>query len=111
MLVWYQKHTQFPGPGRTEHNVVGYPLFPVYMAKAGGFFFIVFGVIALLGGARHDQPDLDVRAVRPLDQVTAGSQPDWYIGFARRRAAPDAQLGDRRPRGTRISLEHPDPGA
>ena len=22
-LVWYQKHTQFPGPGRTETNVVG----------------------------------------------------------------------------------------
>src|SRR6201981_1333951 len=22
-LVWYQKHTQFPGPGRTEKNVVG----------------------------------------------------------------------------------------
>ena len=20
-LVWRQKHTQFPGPGRTEHNV------------------------------------------------------------------------------------------
>ncbi len=33
MLVWYQKHTQYPGPGRTEKNVVGYPLMPVYMAK------------------------------------------------------------------------------
>lgn len=32
MLVWYQKHTQYPGPGRTEKNVVGYPLMPVYMA-------------------------------------------------------------------------------
>src|SRR4051794_39701262 len=49
MMVWYQKHTQFPGPGRTEKNVVGFPLMPVYMAKAGGFFFIVFGVSALLG--------------------------------------------------------------
>ena len=28
MLIWYQKHTQYPGPGRTEHNVVGYPLLP-----------------------------------------------------------------------------------
>ncbi len=25
MLVWYQKHTQYPGSGRTEKNVVGYP--------------------------------------------------------------------------------------
>ena len=48
MLVWYQKHTQYPGPGRTEKNVVGYPLMPVYMAKAGGFFFIVFGVTAFI---------------------------------------------------------------
>ena len=36
-LVVFHKHTQFPGPGRTETNVVGYPLFPVYAAKAGGF--------------------------------------------------------------------------
>ena len=43
-LVWYQKHTQYPGPGRTEKNSVGYPFFPVYTAKAGGFFFITFGV-------------------------------------------------------------------
>ena len=49
MLVWYQKRTQYPGPGRTEKNVVGYPLMPIYMAKAGGFFFIVFGITALLG--------------------------------------------------------------
>ena len=33
-----------PGPGPDRNNVVGYPLFPVYTAKAGGFFFIVFGV-------------------------------------------------------------------
>lgn len=43
-LVFYQKHTHWPGPGRTNHNVVGYPFLPVYMAKAGGFFFMVFGV-------------------------------------------------------------------
>jgi ubiquinol-cytochrome c reductase cytochrome b subunit len=48
MLVWYQKHTHYPGQGRTEHNSVGYPFFPVYTAKAGGFFFITFGVTTLL---------------------------------------------------------------
>ena len=47
-LVVYHKHTQYPGPGRNDGNVVGYPVFPVYMAKAGGFFFIVFGVLALI---------------------------------------------------------------
>ena len=53
LLLVYHKHTQWPGPGRTEQNVVGYPMLPVYMAKAGGFFFVVFGVLALMG-ALHD---------------------------------------------------------
>lgn len=43
-------HTQFPGPGKTNNNVVGFPVMPVYAAKAGGFFFIVFGIIALIAG-------------------------------------------------------------
>ena len=47
-LVFVHKHTQYPGPGRTNDNVVGFPVMPVYAAKAGGFFFIVFGVIALI---------------------------------------------------------------
>src|SRR3712207_7601575 len=50
LLLVYQKHTQWPGPGRTNDNVVGYPMLPVYAAKAGGYFFIVFGVSALMGG-------------------------------------------------------------
>jgi len=80
MLVWTQKHTQFPGPGRTNDNVVGYPLLPVYMAKAGGFFFVVFGVIALIGGLVTINPIWIFGPFMP-DQVSAGSQPDWYIGW------------------------------
>ncbi|WP_420113926.1 cytochrome b [Pseudactinotalea sp.] len=79
-LVFWQKHTQYPGPGRTDKNVVGYPLMPVYMAKAGGFFFIVFGVLALMGAL------LTINAVwnyGPYDPslVAAGAQPDWYMLF------------------------------
>src|ERR1700712_1560018 len=48
VFVVVHKHKQFAGPGRTNHNVIGYPVLPVYAAKAGGFFFIVFGVIALI---------------------------------------------------------------
>lgn len=79
-LVVYHKHTQYPGPGRTENNVVGYPLFPVYMAKAGGFFFIVFGTMVLFGGLFQINP---VWLYGPYDpaKVTAGSQPDWYMGW------------------------------
>jgi ubiquinol-cytochrome c reductase cytochrome b subunit len=80
MLVWYQKHTQYPGPGRTEKNVVGYPLMPVYMAKAGGFFFIVFGVTAFLGAVASINPIWLYGPYNP-GQVSAGSQPDWYMGW------------------------------
>ena len=80
MLVWYQKHTQWPGPGRTEKNVVGYPLMPAYMAKAGGFFFIVFGVTAFLGAVASINPIWLYGPYNP-GQVSAGSQPDWYMGW------------------------------
>jgi ubiquinol-cytochrome c reductase cytochrome b subunit len=80
MLVWYQKHTQYPGPGRTEKNVVGYPLMPVYMAKAGGFFFIVFGVTAFLGAVASINPIWLYGPYNP-GQISAGSQPDWYMGW------------------------------
>jgi ubiquinol-cytochrome c reductase cytochrome b subunit len=60
--------------------VVGYPLFPVYMAKAGGFFFVVFGVTALMGGLFQINPIWLYGPYIP-DQITAGSQPDWYIGW------------------------------
>jgi ubiquinol-cytochrome c reductase cytochrome b subunit len=80
VLVFYHKHTQYPGPGRTNTNVVGFPLFPVYTAKAGGFFFVVFGVTTLIAALVTINP---IWAYGPYvpDQVTAGSQPDWYIGF------------------------------
>src|SRR3954467_7961931 len=80
LLLVYHKHTQWPGPGRTEKNVVGFPLLPVYAAKAGGFFFIVFGVTALLGALISINP---VWKYGPYDpsKVTAGSQPDWYMGW------------------------------
>ncbi|MGW0229165.1 cytochrome bc1 complex cytochrome b subunit [Actinopolymorpha singaporensis] len=79
-LVVYHKHTQFPGPGRTNQNVVGYPLLPVYMAKAGGFFFIVFGVTALMGVLFQLNPVWVYGPYNP-SQVGAGTQPDWYMGW------------------------------
>lgn len=80
LLLVYQKHTQWPGPGRTEKNVVGYPLLPVYAAKAGGFFFVVFGFTALMGAMIQINPIWAYGPYNP-SEVTAGSQPDWYMGF------------------------------
>ncbi|MER6136483.1 cytochrome bc complex cytochrome b subunit [Streptomyces sp. NPDC001815] len=81
ILVVYHKHTQFPGPGRTERNVVGAPFMPVYLAKAGGFFFLVFGVITLISAIATINPVWSYGPYR-ADQVSTGAQPDWYLGFA-----------------------------
>jgi ubiquinol-cytochrome c reductase cytochrome b subunit len=81
VLVAVHKHTQYPGPGKTNDNVVGYPMMPVYMAKAGGFFFIVFGITTLMAALATINP---IWLYGPYDPsaVTAGAQPDWYMGFA-----------------------------
>ncbi|MFD7443441.1 cytochrome bc complex cytochrome b subunit [Streptomyces sp. NPDC059909] len=81
ILVFYHKHTQFAGPGRTNKNVVGMPLLPIYTAKAGGFFFLVFGVIAVIAAVAQINPIWVIGPYRP-DQVSTGAQPDWYMGFA-----------------------------
>lgn len=80
LFVVLHKHTQYPGGGRTDKNVVGFPLFPVYVAKAGGFFFIVFGVLALMGATMAIN---NVWNYGPYDPspVGAGAQPDWYMLF------------------------------
>ncbi|MFC3894287.1 cytochrome bc complex cytochrome b subunit [Lentzea rhizosphaerae] len=79
-LVWYQKHTQFPGVGRKETNVVGVRIMPVFAAKGGGFFAIVVGVIAIMGGVFQINPIWNFGPYNPA-QVSAGSQPDWYMGW------------------------------
>jgi ubiquinol-cytochrome c reductase cytochrome b subunit len=79
-LVVRQKHTQFPGHGRTEDTVSGERVFPLYAAKAGGFFFIVFGVCAALGGLAQINPVWLFGPYTP-SQVSSGSQPDWYMMF------------------------------
>ncbi|MDJ0315857.1 cytochrome bc1 complex cytochrome b subunit [Arthrobacter antibioticus] len=79
-MVVIHKHTQYPGPGRNDRNVVGYPLGPVYAAKAGGFFFIVFGIIALISAFFQINPVWNYGPYDP-SPVSAGTQPDWYIGF------------------------------
>lgn len=81
LLLIINKHTQFAGPGRTNDNVVGVPVMPIFAAKAGGFFFIVFGVIMLIAATFTINP---IWAYGPYDPspVSAGTQPDWYIGFA-----------------------------
>jgi ubiquinol-cytochrome c reductase cytochrome b subunit len=79
-ILWRQKHTQFRGRGRAEHNVVGSKLWPTYAAKSVGLFALVVGVLALLGGL------VQINAVwlyGPFDPaaVSTAAQPDWYLGW------------------------------
>jgi ubiquinol-cytochrome c reductase cytochrome b subunit len=79
-FVVLHKHTQYPGSGRTDKNVVGFPLFPIYVAKAGGYFFTVFGIIALMAATMTINPVWNYGPYDP-SPVSAGAQPDWYMLF------------------------------
>ncbi|MBO0728024.1 MAG: cytochrome bc complex cytochrome b subunit [Acidimicrobiaceae bacterium] len=79
-LIWRQKHTQFPGPGRTERRIVGSPLWPTYVARSTGLFFAVLGVASLLGGLAQINPIWLYGPYLPQN-ASALSQPDWYLGW------------------------------
>ncbi|WP_309501066.1 cytochrome bc complex cytochrome b subunit [Saccharopolyspora gloriosae] len=80
-LVWYQKHTQFPGAKRKETNVVGIRILPTFALKSGAFFALTTGVLAMMSGL------FQINAIWNLgpylgSQVSAASQPDWYLMWA-----------------------------
>ncbi len=79
-LVFKQKHTQWPGPMRTNENVVGERMFPRYALKQGGFFMTVFGVVALMAGLFQINPIWLFGPYR-ASEVSSASQPDWYVMF------------------------------
>ncbi|MGF6881019.1 ubiquinol-cytochrome c reductase cytochrome b subunit [Nocardia sp. GAS34] len=95
-LVWYQKHTQFPGPGRTEKNVVGARIVPVFAADQGAFFMFTLGIVAVMGGVLQINPIWNLGPYNP-SQVSAGSQPDFYMmwtdGLARLMPPWELYLG------------------
>jgi len=79
-LVFKQKHTQWPGPMRTNTNVVGERMFPRYALKQGGFFMTVFGVVALMAGLFQINPIWLFGPYR-ASEVSSASQPDFYVMF------------------------------
>ncbi|MFI7401313.1 cytochrome bc complex cytochrome b subunit [Streptomyces sp. NPDC049541] len=80
ILVFHLKHTQWRGPGRTNANAVGKPLYPQFTASSAGLSLTVFGVLAVLSGVAQINPVWVYGPYRP-DQVSTGSQPDSYVGF------------------------------
>ena len=75
-----QKHTQFPGRGRTERNVVGVPLWPGYALRSLGLMFAVAATLFLLGGLVQINPVWQWGPYEPY-LSTNGAQPDWYLGW------------------------------
>ncbi|HEY8296501.1 MAG TPA: cytochrome bc complex cytochrome b subunit [Candidatus Baltobacteraceae bacterium] len=79
-ILWRQKHSQFRGPRRTEHNVVGSPLMPNYAAKSIALGFATIAVLVALGAFVQINP---IWIFGPYDASLAASpaQPDWYVGW------------------------------
>ncbi|MER8101137.1 ubiquinol-cytochrome c reductase cytochrome b subunit [Kitasatospora sp. NPDC094016] len=80
ILVFHLKHTQWAGPGRTDRNVVGKPLFPHFSVQTAGLMAMVFGVLALAAALAQINPIWLYGPYRP-DQDSTDAQPDWYMGF------------------------------
>ncbi|THV27202.1 cytochrome b [Glycomyces paridis] len=79
-LVFAQKHTQWPGPGRTEHNVVGFRMFPNYVMKQVGFMLFIWGVIGAMAGLFQINP-IWLFGPYEVSVVSSASQPDFYVMY------------------------------
>jgi quinol---cytochrome-c reductase cytochrome b subunit len=79
-IMVHQKHTQMPGLGKTEKNVVGQPFFPYFMAKGGAWFFFIFATLALLATFAQINPIWLYGPYSPV-AISSASQPDFYMGL------------------------------
>ena len=76
-ILWFQRHTEYPGPGKDDRTIVGTPLVPAYALRTTGYFLLIFGVTAFMGGFLQINP---VWLFGPYDaaHATTMAQPDWY---------------------------------
>jgi ubiquinol-cytochrome c reductase cytochrome b subunit len=63
-----------------ESEIRGPRVWPRYAFASAGLFFVLFGVLALMGGNFQINP---IWLYGPYNPITASgaSQPDWYLGF------------------------------
>jgi ubiquinol-cytochrome c reductase cytochrome b subunit len=80
-ILVLQKHTQFPGPGRTERNVVGKRLWPEQTFKSISLLLLISAVLAGLGGLAQINPVWQYGPYNPAN-VSSPAQPDWYLAWA-----------------------------
>jgi ubiquinol-cytochrome c reductase cytochrome b subunit len=79
-MIVRTRHSQLPGPLRSESNVVGVPLWPGYALRSLGLALAVFAVLFLLGGLVQVNPIWQWGPYEPY-VGTNGAQPDWYLGW------------------------------
>jgi ubiquinol-cytochrome c reductase cytochrome b subunit len=79
-IVALQRHTQFPGPGRTERNLVGKRLWPQHTLKSVSLLLLVAAVCAGLGGLAQINPVWQYGPFKAAN-VTSPAQPDWYLAW------------------------------
>ncbi len=91
-LVFYHKHTQYPGPGRNENNVVGYPLYPGLHGQGRRLLLHRHRRHPADGRAAADQPGLGVRPVQP-GRGDRGVPARLVHGLRRGRHPDHAELG------------------
>lgn len=79
-MIMRQHHSQFPGRGRRERNVVGTPMWPAYALRSIGLLLATAAVLFLLGGLVQINP---IWQWGPYHTYLSenGAQPDWYIGW------------------------------
>ncbi len=84
LILWFQKHTQFPGGhGREtalETNVVGRHFWPGQVFRSLGLFFLTAAILAVLGGLVQINPVWVYGPYIP-SAVSSPAQPDWYLGW------------------------------
>ena len=79
-IIWHQKHTQFPGTGRTEKRLVGSQLWPTYAFRSVALMCAVAGILFLLGGLVQINPIWEYGPYHPY-MASSFAQPDWYTGW------------------------------
>ena len=102
LLLVYHKHTQWPGPGRTEQNVVGFPMLPGLRRQGRWLLLHRLRRHRAHGRPAVDQPGVEVRPLRPV-QGDRGLPARLVHGLARRRAADHARHWRRTSSGHTIS--------
>jgi ubiquinol-cytochrome c reductase cytochrome b subunit len=79
-IMFWQKHTQMPGKGITERNVVGQPSYPYFIAKTSAWFIFIFGALALMSTFAQINPIWLYGPYTPV-AISSASQPDFYMGI------------------------------